>query len=66
MQSNIYLNETNNIDQSNETLSSIKSITFIKINNILGDTRLNYSIHYMEVDMGRLTWPEDLGHDLTN
>jgi hypothetical protein len=66
MQSNIYLNETNNIDQSNETLSSIKSITFIKINNILGDTRLNYSIHYMEVDMSRLTWPEDLGHDLTN
>jgi hypothetical protein len=66
MQSNIYQNETNNIDQSNETLSSIKSITFIKINNILGDTHLNYSIHYMEVDMSWLTWPEDLGHDLTN
>jgi hypothetical protein len=41
MESNIYPNETNNIDLSNQTLSSIKSITFIKINNILGSTRLN-------------------------
>jgi hypothetical protein len=41
MESNIYPNETNNIDLSNQELSSIKSITFIKINNILGSTRLN-------------------------
>jgi hypothetical protein len=41
MESNIYPNEINNIDLSNQTLSSIKSITFIKINNILGGTRLN-------------------------
>jgi hypothetical protein len=41
MESNIYPNETNNNDLSNQTLSSIKSITFIEINNILGGTRLN-------------------------
>jgi hypothetical protein len=41
MESNIYPNETNNIDLSNQTLSSIKLITFIKINNILGATHLN-------------------------
>jgi hypothetical protein len=29
MESNIYANETNNIDLSNQTLSSIKSITSI-------------------------------------
>jgi hypothetical protein len=42
MESNIYPNETNNIDLSNQTLSSIKSITFIEINNILGGTCLNF------------------------
>jgi hypothetical protein len=41
MESNIYSNETNNIDLSNQTLSSIKSITFIEINNILSGTHLN-------------------------
>jgi hypothetical protein len=44
MESNIYTNETNNIELSNQTLSSIKSITFIKINTILGGTRLNSHI----------------------
>jgi hypothetical protein len=42
MESNIYPNETNNIDLSSETLLSINSITFIEINNILGGTRLNF------------------------
>jgi hypothetical protein len=50
MESNIYPNETNNIDISNQTLSSIKSINFIKINNILGGTRLNCSRQYKALD----------------